>query len=87
MQLNSPKDLPQTQIKTVSLKLNDLEKPPIEDTEQLLTSIKIVFPKLKDSEKPLIKDAKQLLTPSKMVLPDLLALNTTRTLRQYFKYN
>ena len=41
----------------------------------------MVSPKLKDSEEPPVKDTKQLPTPSKMVLPDLLALNTTRTLR------
>ena len=81
MQLNSFKDLPQIQIKTVSPKLNDLEEPPTEDAEQLPTSIKMVFPESKDSEEPPVKDAEQLPTPSRMVLPDLLASNTTRTSR------
>ena len=71
----------------VSPKLNNLEEPFIKNAEQLLTFIKMVSPKLKDLEEPPIKDTKQLPTPSKMVLPDLLALNTTRTLRQYLKYN
>ena len=37
MQLNSFKDIPQVQIKTVSPKLNNLEELPIKDTKQLLT--------------------------------------------------
>ena len=41
----------------------------------------MVSPKLNNLEEPLIENAEQLPTPSKMVLPDLLALNTTRTLR------
>ena len=41
----------------------------------------MVFPELKNSEEPPVKNAEQLPTPSKMVLLDLLALNTTRTLR------
>ena len=49
--------------------------------------IKVVSPKLNNLEEPPIKDAKQLPTPSRMVPLDLLALNTTRTLRRYLGYN
>jgi len=59
------------------------------DQTTALSADRITTPKSNDSVELPIKDIKQLPTPSRTISPDLPKLNhyTTRTLRQYLRYN